>query len=295
MKSTDVRNECWESGVNTKQEILGVKEYLEMSNKKILALDMDGTILDDHGQLTDEVIYSIQTAKKIGCIVAFVTGRREIDIYPIRERCAHADYLLLDNGAVLIDVRSNEKIFHKKPDLETSRMIVEWCLNKDFLLYVIAGLKLAVNRITEGVKEYVASIETEPHIYSSWQELPTHEIDGLMVTDEGASISEFLISHGLPLYSRRSEPNCIDLILEGTGKWEALKFLAAKLQVEQKYIIAVGNYTNDIEMIMEAGIGVAVANALDEVKEAADYVLKSDNNGNPVREIIERILKRPYR
>lgn len=261
-----------------------------MDNKKMLALDMDGTILDDRGQLTDDVLASIQDAKNKGCIVAFVTGRREIDIFPIRERCGHADYLLLDNGAVLIDVCREEKIFHKKPDCETARMIVEWCLKKDFLLYVIAGRKLAVNRITAGVREYAASLETEPQLYSAWQELPTQEIDGLMVTDEGESISEFLKSHGLPLYSRRSEPNCIDLIVEGTGKWKAIEFLAAMLEIDRKDIIAVGNYSNDIEMITEAGTGIAVANALNEVKEAADYITESDNNENPVREIVERFV-----
>lgn len=263
-----------------------------MNKKKILALDMDGTILNDHGQLTDEVIATIREVRKTGCIVAFVTGRREIDIFPIRERCAYADYLLLDNGAVMIDVSRNEKVFHKKPDSETARMIVEWCLKNNFLLYVIAGRKLAVNRITEGVLEYAASIQTEAYIYSDWKELPTHEIDGLMVTDEGSAISEFLKSHGLPLYSRRSEPNCIDLIVEGTGKWKALEYLATMLGVDKKDIIAVGNYTNDIEMISEAGIGVAVANALNEVKEAADYVTESDNNENPVREILDQIISR---
>lgn len=261
-----------------------------MSSKKILALDMDGTTLDDRGQLTDEVIDSIRKAKKEGCAVCFVTGRREIDIAPIREQCGHADYLLLDNGAELIDVSTNEVIFHKRPDREAARKIVEWCLEKDVLLYVIAGGMLAVNRITEGAREYAASLETELYLYSSWHELPTDEIDGLMVTDEGESIAEFLQSQGLPLYCRRSEPNCIDLILEGVGKWEAIEFLADLLEVDSQDIIAVGNYINDIEMITEAGIGVAVANALDEVKDAADYITERDNNENPVREIVERFV-----
>lgn len=263
-----------------------------MKDKKILALDMDGTILDDYGQLRNDVVDSIKEAKINGCTVAFVTGRREIDIFPIREKCTDADYLILDNGALLIDVSNNEKVFHKKPDCETARMIVEWCLKNNFLLYVISGRQLAVNRVTEGVLEYAASIQTEAHIFSDWIELPTHEIDGFMVTDEGASISDFLKNQGLPLYSRSSEPNCIDLILEGTGKWKALEYLAAMLDIDKKDIIAVGNYINDIEMITEAGIGVAVANALDEVKEVADYVTESDNNSNPVREILDRIILR---
>lgn len=265
-----------------------------MKDKKILALDMDGTILNDRGQLTDDTIGSILDAKKEGCVVCFATGRREIDIAPIWEECKHADYLLLDNGAELFDVRSNRVIFHKKPDREVSRKIVEWCLEKDFLLYVIAGRVLAVNRITEGVREYAAALEIEPHFYSAWHELPEVEIDGLMVTDEGASIAQFLQDLGLPLYSRRSEPNCIDLILEGTGKWEAMKFLAGLLMVDREDIIAVGNYLNDIEMITEAGTGVAVANALDEVKKAADYITQRDNNENPVGEIVEHLIKGPY-
>lgn len=251
---------------------------------------MDGTILDDRGQLTNDVIGSILDAKKKGYIICFVTGRREIDIAPIREQCGCADYLLLDNGAELIDLHNKEVIFHKKPDRETARKIVEWCLEKDFLLYVVAASELAVNHITEGVRKYVDYLEIQPRLYSSWQDLQKVDIAGLMVTDEGESVAEFLKSQGLPLFCRHSEPNCIDLILEGTGKWQAVQYLARRLEVDCQDIIAVGNYNNDIEMIAGAGIGVAVANALDEVKEAADYITESSNNENPVGEIVDRFI-----
>lgn len=261
-----------------------------MNHKRILALDMDGTILNDQGSLPDDVIESILEAKRKGCVACFVTGRREIDIAPIREQCGHADYLLLDNGAEIIDLYNNKVIFHERPDHESVRQVVEWCLEKDFLLYVVTSQMLAVNRITEGVLEYAASLGTEPYLYSSWQELPLDEVDGLMVTDEGGSIAEFLQSRKLPLYCLNSEPNCIDLILEGTSKWQAIEFLAALLEVDRKNIIAVGNYLNDIEMIIESGIGIAVANALNEVKEAADYITQRSNNENPVHEIVERFI-----
>lgn len=267
-----------------------MKERQEEKKYILLALDLDGTMLNDEGKLTEETLQTLWYAKKQHCIVCFVTGRRKIDMEPIREQCRIADYLLLDNGAELIDLNRDETIFHKRPDRDAVIKIVNWCLERDFLLYVIAGRFLAVNRITEGVKRYTAYLGVEPYVFRSCGELPVERVDGLMVTDEGAGISEFLKREGLPLYCRQSEPNSIDLIVEGAGKWQGVKFLAERLQLSSQAIIAVGNYTNDIEMIENAGIGVAVANALDEVKEAADYVTERDNNHNPLLEVYEQLI-----
>ena len=256
----------------------------------MLALDMDGTILNDDGVLTSAVIEDIQKAQEKNCIVCFVTGRREIDIAPIEKLCKNANYLLLNNGTKIVNAKNDEVLFHQKIEEKTLEALVNYCLTENILLYVTAGLFWGVNYLTEGVSRYSAKLGRKPFIYKSCRELPLDKVDGLMVTDSGAHIEKFLEEQGLPLYCMQSEPNCIDLMVKGVGKWAAIEFLSKRLGIKTDSIVAVGNYNNDIEMIKNAGIGIAVANALPIVKEVADYVTCADNNHNPVKEVVQRFI-----
>lgn len=261
-----------------------------MNEKKILALDMDGTALNDNGVLTTEVIQAINLARKNNCIVCFVTGRRDIDIAPIQEQCNSVDYLLMNNGSKIIDVKQKKVWFNKLIDCETVKKLTTYCVENNILLYVTAGLFWAVNFMTEGVKHYSLSLKSQPGIYHSYEDLPLESIDGFMVTNSGAHVAEFIKQHKMPLYCLQSEPNCIDIITAGAGKWEAIELLARELKVEHRNVIAVGNYNNDMDMIERAGVGIAVANALEEVKEVADYVTDLDNNHNAIGEIVNKFV-----
>jgi 5-amino-6-(5-phospho-D-ribitylamino)uracil phosphatase len=261
-----------------------------MKEKKILALDMDGTALNDEGILTSEVIESINLAKRNNCIVCFVTGRRDIDIAPIEEQCKSADYLLMNSGAKILDVKQKKVWFNKLIDCDTAKSLVAHCQENNILLYVTSGLFWAVNYMTEGVRHYAQILKSQPVIYSSCEDLPLDKIDGFMVNSSGAHVEEYIKQHRMPLYCMQSEPNCIDIVEGTTGKWKAVELLARELKVEHRNIIAVGNYSNDIDMIVNAGVGIAVANALQEVKEAAGYVTDADNNHNAVGEIVRKFV-----
>ena len=77
---------------------------------------------------------------------------------------------------------------------------------------------------------------------------------------------------------------------KGISKWRGVQSLADKLNIPVANTVAVGNYSNDIDMLVNAGVGVAVQNALPSVKAAADYVTLKDNNHDPVAEIVEKFI-----
>ncbi|MDD3202634.1 MAG: HAD family hydrolase, partial [Pygmaiobacter massiliensis] len=81
-----------------------------------------------------------------------------------------------------------------------------------------------------------------------------------------------------------------DIMCADTTKWQGLQQLAALLKVPVQRIIAAGDFTNDLEMICGAGVGVAVRNALPAVKTAADYVTQNDNNHDAAAEVVEHFL-----
>lgn len=86
-----------------------------------------------------------------------------------------------------------------------------------------------------------------------------------------------------------SVPEYIEFVKKGIKKSEALKFIMKKYKIKQEEIIAIGDGENDIEMIKYAGLGVAVANADNKVKENSDYITAS-NNEDGVGKVIEKFL-----
>ena len=85
-------------------------------------------------------------------------------------------------------------------------------------------------------------------------------------------------------------PQYLEVVPEGISKQTGIQFLAKQLGVTIADTIAVGDETNDIEMIKAAGLGVAVSNANPAAKEAADYVTTGSNNEDAIAEVIERFV-----
>ena len=111
-----------------------------------------------------------------------------------------------------------------------------------------------------------------------------------MATIDLEPVCRFIDQLRLPMSYTPSEDQCVDIMTLGISKWGGLQRLARLLEIPDERIIAAGDYNNDIEMIQGAGIGVAVGNALDEVKAAADYVTKRDNDHDAIAEIVEKFL-----
>ena len=91
-----------------------------------------------------------------------------------------------------------------------------------------------------------------------------------------------------------SEPNCIDVMAKGVSKWNGIQLLADMLEICKEDIITVGNYYNDLDMLQHAAVGIAVANAVDDVKKEADIVTEKNTNQDAVAEIITKMLNHDY-
>ena len=111
-----------------------------------------------------------------------------------------------------------------------------------------------------------------------------------MVTADLIPVCKFIEQAKLPLAYTLSEDNCVDIMAQNISKWGGLTELMTLLKISADRVIAAGDYNNDLPMIRGAGIGVAVANALPEVKAAADYITQSDCDHDAVAEIVEKYL-----
>lgn len=257
---------------------------------KLLALDIDGTIANDLGTISLETIDSIKSVRSYGVVVCLVTGRRDIDLNPISDVCREVDYLLLNNGAKIIDVKNKNLIKDICLDIKSAKLLITYCLNNNILLYVTGKNFLGVNIITSGAIEYANSLKLNLLHYSTLDEIPLTSIDGFMINNEGAKSIEFIENNNLSFSYFRSEDNCIDIIPSNCDKWSSLENILNILDINPVDIISVGNHANDIKMIEKSGIGIAVSTAINDLKNVANYITKADNNQNPVKEILEKFI-----
>jgi 5-amino-6-(5-phospho-D-ribitylamino)uracil phosphatase len=263
-----------------------------LEKQKILALDLDGTVLNDLGQFGEDTVASIRKASQNHAVVCFVTGRCDFDIAPLSPFFLLADFIILNNGTKIIDVKAGVTLFQRYIDKTDSVKVITLCLQNDYLLHVKSGPFWGVNIVDDSVKRFSKFLQRSPQVYRSVTESLIQNVDGFSITTEAAcqAVSDLFSTEKMALYILNSEPDYYDILRNEVSKWNGICEVANRFDISINNIIAVGNYSNDIDMIRHAGIGVAVQNALDEVKLAADYVTSRNNNQNAIGEVVDRFL-----
>ena len=149
--------------------------------------------------------------------------------------------------------------------------------------------------MTEQTMEYAREVGVIPEVISSMEEAGWENgIEGFMATSDLQRVAEYIDQYLPEIYYVNSEPGCVDIMASGVSKWRVIKILAESLNIAHEDILTVGNYYNDIDMLQHAGVGIAVANSLPEVKDVADFVTEYDNNHDAVAEIISKMLHHEY-
>ncbi len=221
---------------------------------KLVALDMDGTLLNNDGQISEANRQAIKAAQDKGIYIVLSTGRS------LRTSQEHADALELTSYLVTVN---GSEIWNEK------RELVERNLVKSELIQWMWEL-------TKQHKTKFWAISTE----QNWNnEMPEdlHNLQWLKFgywTDDDAIrevILKELVAKGEFEISNSTLRN-IEVNPAGINKARGLELVCSRLGINMKNVMAVGDSRNDLMMIKEAGMGVAMGNAQDVVKEAADWV-----------------------
>ena len=270
--------------------------------KKMLFLDLDGTLLDDNRQITEGNRRALEDALSRGHGVIITTGRPfqgALNLAREMELDKPGCYTIAFNGALIYDWESRQVIFRQTVPMEEVRkvfaaarelgvhvqtyddlevLIEPWC---DRVLVEKYCRNLAMNyRVEEDV---CAALEKDPYkllvIEENSQE-KTNALVRILETEMADKLDSF-----------HSTPTFLDIVKAGMSKGEAVIRLCDMLNIPICDAIAVGDAANDLSMIVAAGVGVAMANGTEDVKAAADYITQRDNNHDGVAEVVERFMK----
>lgn len=260
---------------------------------KLIAIDMDDTLLDGTQQVTARTRQAIRRAMEAGVAVAIATGRMFRSALPFAQELELQLPLITYNGAMIRELDSGETLFHRPIDTGLAQELADLFRQRDWYLQKYVDDRLYVAELDENARFYAdyARVEAIPlgNGFFQMTEAPTKMLSMGDADELHAIRTEVAARFGDRLYLASSKKRYLEMVDIRVNKGEALDFLAKRLGIAQNEVMAIGDSMNDVDMIQYAGCGVAMGNANATVRAAADYIT-SANTEDGVAAAIEKII-----
>jgi Cof subfamily protein (haloacid dehalogenase superfamily) len=262
--------------------------------------DLDGTLLNSSMTLSDANISAIRILQERGVTVVLATGRNDLYVKDIARQLEISTPIISCNGGLVRWQDTGEVLYSKHLPSPTDRRIIEYCLAKDYDFTVSSYDCIYHQKNSERVAvfhQYNAKVQPALRVplkeMAEPDALPLGKLLKLFIWKLNASqIDEFVQLHnpdgGLTIVS--SEKNGLDIMAQCTSKGEALRVFTNKYGIDLAKTVVFGDNYNDISMMELAGYPIAVANAEEQVKQAAKYVTLSNNEDGVAYAIHQYIL-----
>ncbi|MDK0840102.1 Cof-type HAD-IIB family hydrolase [Clostridium perfringens] len=270
---------------------------------KLICIDMDGTLLMDQQNVAEEDKKAIKEAVKKGVIVAITTGRIYDCARMYSDTIGLKTPIIASNGAYIGGV-NDEEIYNnplKQSDLEDFNIITK---KNNLFTYVntnwgiVSTVELPEDHVYKVLnktlpKDKQVRLEVVKDLDEAFKKYKGEILKGVCVEkefkDKLKEAKEELIACTTDLEVVSSWDDNFEIMKKGSSKGEAVQMLAKYLGVSQEEVMCIGDSENDLSMITWAGTGVAMGNAIDSVKEVANYVT-SDNKHGGVAEAIRKFV-----
>ncbi|MDF2649122.1 MAG: hydrolase [Paenibacillus sp.] len=259
---------------------------------KLVAADLDDTLLRDDLTISQETIDAMHQAVAKGVTVTIATGRSFPSAAKIANQIGLNVPIITYQGALIKNLLDEEVLYERTVPVESARLLLDFCEKRNLHLQLYHGDQLYAGEDNEKIKAYVRLSKT-PYIIGDlrqWIDIPQPKmliVDTPEVCDQLRE--ELLPLLGDKLHITKSKPHYLEFMHKEGTKGHAITFLAEHIGCSLDDVIALGDAWNDREMLEVAGLGVAMDNALPQLKELANYVTKS-NNDDGVRHVIEKFI-----
>ena len=266
---------------------------------KLVAIDMDGTLLNSKKELLEETKQYFKDfhKKETETLLVLCTGRPETGIRPYLKDLGYLEenhYIISQNGANIYESRTGKRVMDAFLD---SAAIQKW---------IELGKKHGISVMGAGV-DYYYCFDQEP---TEWMEFDVKLVSGklkriptkeslntdfykilLMGDEEQLNEFETFIPQKWrdEFYVVRSQKYLVEVLTKGVNKAFGLEKLAQKLNILPSEIAAIGDAANDVEMLEYAGLAIAMGNASEEVKAISDIVTDTNENNGVIKAIDQLI------
>lgn len=271
---------------------------------KLIAIDLDGTLLNDEKYIPEENIDIINKLCNSGYEVVFATGRRYLAAREFID-CFKQDLVIVaNNGNMVRHTKDDQLIFASYLDNSLLEFVLEQGKKIDI------HPTIHVNKFEDGI-DMVFELEQNDHRYHNYLENETRveKLENFLNEDLKILSIVYLGNYDKlrKLYDKINldcpkdyqmylmqniflAEALLEVVKPNSGKWDSVKNYAETKGIKPEEILAIGDDANDIEMIKNAGLGIAMNNAVEGVKIVADIITKYDNNNCGVSKVLTEVL-----
>jgi len=256
-----------------------------MENLKMIVTDLDETLLSSDKHISEHTISVLEKCRLKGIKIVFATARSTQSASKMLEQFM-PDIFIGYGGALVL---ANKKVIHRFDiSADISSNLINDCLKEPDIIHVLAtneevSYTNKINPADKRISHYqsVDFSSTNNISYLKISVIATNP-DVVNKIADSYPMLDLLRYKGEDLY-RFANPNAV--------KWNAIKAVADFYNIDTNMFVAFGDDKNDLEMIKNCGIGVAVENALDEVKNVANYICETNNNDGVAKWLEKYILE----
>ncbi len=263
---------------------------------KLVVLDIDGTLVNSEKKVTEKTKEYITKASEMGVRFIIASGRTPYGILPIAKEIGLekiGGYILAYNGGACMNCENMEILYENFIDKSKMKDIADFGAknNIPYLTYK-KELMYTPNESTKYLELEANINNLTIHKVENMVDEVDFDFPKVLFVDEGERLANFVEEavEAFPEFEVfRSEPFFLEICPKGIHKATGIENIIKILNVKREEVIAIGDGFNDITMIEFAGLGVAMDNAQDKVKEVADYItLSNDEDG--ICKVIEKFI-----
>jgi Cof subfamily protein (haloacid dehalogenase superfamily) len=266
---------------------------------KLIAIDLDGTVVNHDLSISETVIQSLQRAQaEFGCKVVIATGRMFPSTIPFSKRVGLSNPVIAYQGAMIRDL-SEEKptvadypmLYHQGIQKNLAHELLTVIQDRGYHANVYVNDVLYTNELNEKAWYYKSITGVTPVEAPDLRDILSSDPSKIMIIDPQCEtvMAELRTQFGEAISVCISRRDFCEIVDPGVSKWVAVEQLMALWNIQASEVMAIGDQENDLTMIQGAGIGVAMGNAPLAIQEVADYVTR-DIAADGVAHAIDRFV-----
>jgi len=286
---------------------------------KLIAIDLDGTLLNSYGEITKKNKEAIRYAIGKGVEIVLASGRDPQTMKKISLELGINNFLIAGNGACVYDINQEKNIYESFIGKEKTLEIIKICKENSIFFNIYTNKGIITESLNYNVKVFHNENNYKPNnkrtnieiVNNIFEYIENNELEILkiIICDSSKIIfnniieklkklrevevleiehmSKKIIKTGTEEY--KIEYFYTEVTNKNANKWNAIKYLADKFEIKENEIICIGDNINDIEMVKNSGLGITMKNSALEKQNVANYVT-DDNNSDGVGKAIYKYI-----
>lgn len=261
---------------------------------KLVAVDMDGTLLNSNREVSKKNKKALFLAKDKGVMIVISTGRPMKGVSRFPDLMKLHSPMITYNGAMLVHSETGEVLFEQSLETEDAKRIIQEGLKNSVTMCIWSNNQLYGNVIDEKINDYKTYTGIEPVLITDYDLLYRQGITKILWYEEAHKVEEFeKYYQSSDMFQSvtccKSMPIFLEFFNSKVSKGIAMEKIGKLYGIDQSEMIAIGDANNDRSMLEYAGLSVAMGNADENLKKIADEVTET-NDRDGVSLVIEKFI-----